>query len=184
MPADATPQISTPSDVQAAFDRDVNSDRFFETPETVTLPSGLVFLMRRPKPEWFIRKFRRLPQGLAQVVENGGEESMASGDLLPKEELMKWVHLLSDMVRQVVVQPRISLTPGPDEISSDVITDPDAQFIWKWAAGQAGGAGADLETFRPGQVGAITPASENGGDVLVPSVELSGVDGNSGVATG
>jgi hypothetical protein len=162
MPEETAPRIATPADVAAAYDRDSNSDRFFEEPETVTLPSGLVFLMRRPKPIWFLRKFKRLPEGLAMLAQRGrqtDDEKSSEAASIPKEELIKWAGFLTDMVQQVVMQPRISLTPGPDEISPDIVPDLDSEFIWKWASGQAGGAGPDLETFRPGVVGPIAPDS-------------------------
>jgi hypothetical protein len=110
--------------------------------ERVTLPQlGKAVLMRRPSPLWFI--FRgQLPQSLAARVSGDTGGSRAVEDVL---RLGRWV---SELLIEVMVKPRVSLSPGQDELSPDLFAIEDLNFIIRWAYGEVAADGSDLAAFR------------------------------------
>lgn len=139
-------------------------------PECVTLPSGKTVLLRRPTPIWFMLSWGRLPKGLAAHVEHGGGSTVASN----VDDLSNLANYVVKLITEIFVQPRVSLTPGPDEISPDLISDEDIRFLIRWAAGEVVSTGkaapppyADLASFR-GERGSATGGAGSG-DVGLPS---------------
>lgn len=137
--------IATSQDFKTAFDLDQRVER-------VVLPKlGKPVLMRRPSPLWFV--FRgQLPLTLAIAG------AVAKADAQPAahtpQEAQALAAWIVDLLSEVMVQPRISLSPGPDEIPPDLIADEDLNFIIRWAVGEVaneGGNGSparDLAPFR------------------------------------
>ncbi|MGH9431172.1 MAG: hypothetical protein ACRD3T_06490 [Terriglobia bacterium] len=113
--------------------------------ERVTRPQlGKAVLMRRPSPLWFI--FRgQMPQSLAVRASGETNGPGAVDDVL---RLGRWV---SELLTEVMVEPRVSLTPGPDEISPDLLAIEDLNFIIRWAYGEVAADGSDLAAFRSQQ---------------------------------
>lgn len=107
--------------------------------ERVTLPKLCKpVLMRRPSPLWFI--FRgQLPQTLA-VSAVGSTAAHAAESEEDAHKLACWI---MDLLSEVMVQPRISLSPGPGEIPPDLISDEDLDFIIRWAVGEVATDGSD-----------------------------------------
>jgi hypothetical protein len=141
--------IATAEDFRQAAER-----RDGET-ERVVLPRlGKAVMMRHPAPMWFI--FRgRLPQSLAVrafPAAAGSSGSVAgsdgtSGNAL--EELAQLAGWIIALLEEVMVSPRVSMTPGPGEISPDLLDAEDVNFIIRWAYGEVGSGGADdLLPFR------------------------------------
>jgi hypothetical protein len=113
----------------------------FGEPEPVRLPKlGKSVLLRRPTPEWFIFRQARLPVTL--LAKNGAKEQLTPGQIV---EAAKWMY---EGLQAIMVQPKLSLNPGPDEISPDMIDIEDAQFMLRWAQGEVIDEAASLETFR------------------------------------
>ncbi|HUI42093.1 MAG TPA: hypothetical protein VL523_09000 [Terriglobia bacterium] len=111
-------------------------------PEQLVLPkSGLKVMLRRPSPMWFL--FRGLlPASLAARAE-GGQPSIDSVQDL--RALAEW---MVPLLREVFVQPRLTLEPGPCEISPDLLDVEDANFVIRWAVGEVASAAGDLASFR------------------------------------
>ncbi|MDE3180388.1 MAG: hypothetical protein KGM47_12105 [Acidobacteriota bacterium] len=136
--------IATAEDFRTALDCG-------RTVERVLLPKlRKPVLMRRPSPLWFI--FRgQLPQALA-LPAAGCEEANRGGQT--DEDVLTLTHWIFDLLREVMVQPRISLSPGPGEIPPDLIADEDLNFIIRWAVGEVVSDGSDdsatgdLTSFR------------------------------------
>jgi hypothetical protein len=140
----------------------------------VVLPKlGKAVLMRRPAPMWFI--FRgRLPQSLAirafpQALGPGGagagSDSAGASALEEMALLADWIIAL---LEEVLVEPRVSRDPGPDEISPDLLDAEDVNFIIRWAYGEVGSdARDDLAAFRPERP--VAGARASGPDVVLPA---------------
>ncbi len=138
-------------------------------PEAVFLPKlGKAVLLRKPLPLWFV--FRgRLPQSLAiRAVPEAGL-GLASGN--PVEELVNMADWILTLLREVFVEPRVSMTPGEGEISPDWLDLEDVTFIIRWAYGEVAADGrpassgySDLAPFR-GKSGSSV-AGAGGGNVV------------------
>ncbi|HEV2499451.1 MAG TPA: hypothetical protein VGY31_07740 [Terriglobia bacterium] len=137
--------IATSQDFKTAFELDQRVER-------VMLPKlGKPVLMRRPPPLWFV--FRgQLPHTLAIAG------AISKADAVPvvhtPEEAQALAGWIVDLLSEVMVQPRISLSPGPDEIPPDLLADEDLNFIIRWAVGEVACEGSngspvrDLAPFR------------------------------------
>ncbi|HUY12398.1 MAG TPA: hypothetical protein VMX16_02055 [Terriglobia bacterium] len=136
--------IASASDFRSAREVDHKVER-------VVLPQlGKAVLMRRPSPLWFI--FRgQLPQSLA--VRASGE----TGGPRAVEDVLRLGRWVSELLAEVMVEPRVSLSPGPDEISPDFLSIEDLNFIIRWAYGEVAADGSDLAAFRGQQ-----PSSASG----------------------
>lgn|SRR5487761_220442 len=151
------------SEVDLASPQDFIASRRSEASvERVTLPKlGKAVLMRRPSPLWFVFH-QSLPQTLAANIEPSSQKPLHTADDVKK--LAEWIVAL---VSEVMVQPRVSLSPGPEEVSPDVIADEDLNFIIRWAMGEVvAGAGnsssvADLAPFCCERPSAATGASSS-----------------------
>ena len=117
--------------------------------ERITLPKlGKIVLMRRPSPLWFVFH-QYLPQTLAAGMDSASQKSVRAADDVGK--VADWIAAL---LSEVMVRPRVSLSPGPEEISPDLINDADLNFIVRWAMGEVvaedcgSSSVADLAPFR------------------------------------
>ncbi|HLI30078.1 MAG TPA: hypothetical protein VKV79_03130 [Terriglobia bacterium] len=120
------------SETDLAMPQDFAASRNSEARvERVTLPKlGKPVLMRRPQPLWFV--FHQcLPQTLAASMEGASHSSPPTPDDVGR--LAGWILAL---LSEVMVRPRVSLSPGPEEISPDLISDEDLNFIIRWAMGE------------------------------------------------
>ncbi len=143
-------------------------------PERVVLPKlGKAVLMRRPAPMWFI--FRgRLPQSLAirafpQALGPGGAGAGSdSAGASALEELALLADWIIALLEEVLVEPRVSRDPGPDEITPEMLDAEDVNFIIRWAYGEVGSeARDDLAPFRPERP--VAAARAGGPDVVLPA---------------
>lgn len=164
--ADQQNHLATPEDFRRA------AEALSNKAERVVLPKlGRAVLMRRPAPMWFI--FRgRLPESLAiRAFPSAAGPATASPDGVaanPAEELGLLADWIMALLREVLVAPRVSLDPGPDEISPDLLDSEDVNFIIRWAYGEIGSGGEDgLAGFRGQRQAAAARAS--GAHVVVPS---------------
>ncbi|MGH9449822.1 MAG: hypothetical protein ACRD11_04695 [Terriglobia bacterium] len=137
--------IATPQDFKSAQDLDRRVER-------VVLPKlRKAVLMRRPSPLWFA--FRgQLPQSLAVTAAAPGRvQPPVIQDPEGAQALTNWI---LDLLTEVMVEPRISLSPGPGEIPPELISDEDLTFILRWSVGEVASEGLDdpsvrdLATFR------------------------------------
>jgi len=104
------------------------------------LPSGMVILARRPTPGE-LAMWGGLPLSLAVAAREGSDgAALSDEDVVAAHEFMRTVLI------NAVVEPRISLTPGPEEIHPREIPGPDWQFIVNWATRAE--EARNLESFR------------------------------------
>jgi len=97
------------------------------------LPSGMVIRARRPDPSQLLL-WGHLPLGLAAEVGHGFRASQTNEDSSPNnQQLLASLALSRDLLLYCCVEPRISLTPGPDEIHPKDVPLPDALFLLRWA---------------------------------------------------
>ena len=141
-------------------------------PERVVLPKlGKAVLLRRPSPMWFV--FRgRLPQSLAvRALPEAGCPNLGGANAA--EDLLRLADWMVALLEEVFVEPRVSLHPGPGEISPELLDSEDVNFIIRWAYGEVGSEGRDdLALFRREREPAA--AGAGGGDVVVPAECASG----------
>lgn len=118
-----------------------------QTPTELHLPSGLVITARRPAPSWFLFH-ASLPR---TIVDPEPDQSLAS-----IEEVVRISEWIRALLSEVVISPKISLNPGPDEITPEDIEDADLNFIVEWAKGEVkevNGEPVSLQTFPEKRVG-------------------------------
>ncbi len=96
--------------------------------ETVelALPSGMVILARRPGLLQ-LAGWDRMPLGLAGAAAGGPAEQVSA------EKAIELAAFLRDLLVYVCVDPRVSLTPGEDEIHPKDIPQQDWTYILNWA---------------------------------------------------
>ncbi len=130
-------------------------------PERVILPKlGKAIIMRRPTPAWFI--FRgQFPATLAArpLRQGGSAASGGDGELKDQNDMQRFAGWVVELLDEVMIQPRVSLAPGPGEISPDLIDDEDLTFIIKWSMGVVAPDGRGLDEFRSESKPAATGAS-------------------------
>lgn len=136
--------------------------------ERVILPKlGRTVLLRRPTPMWFL--FRgQLPATLATRLQSGAVNLSTVEDF---HALAEWI---VPLLSHVFVEPKLTLDPGPGEISPDLLDIEDASFVIRWAVGEITGSEGggrdlanDLRPFR-GERESVA-AGSGGGDVELPS---------------
>ncbi len=132
-------------------------------PEPIFLPKlGKAVLLRKPLPLWFV--FRgRLPQSLAVRAVPAAALHSPSGN--PAEELVAMADWILTLLREVFVEPRVSMNPQEGEISPDWLDLEDVNFIIRWAYGEVAAEGSpasngnsDLATFRGGSGSSVAGA--------------------------
>lgn len=151
-------KLATPAD----FRNLIKDEEAFEPATYVTLPkSGLEVLLRRPRPIAYTLLGVPLPaistfaprekdgltpefQPPAPMVQAGRENSEE------RANLARWTGALWG---KVFVQPRLSMSPGADEIHPSWIPKEDKDFIWDWINGEEKYSGESLSTFPDGAQG-------------------------------
>ena len=63
------------------------------------------------------------------------------------DELKEFTHWLLELVMQAVVEPKIALNPGPNEIDPNDIDEADQNYIERYARGEISADGQDLGMF-------------------------------------
>ncbi len=134
-------QVSTVDDVKRKAEENA-----FELDETVELPSGLVFQIRRPKPIWWILNRAIVPASLLGKLE-GSPIDQAPYDPTP-EDLVASANMMTNLIESVVVSPKIRRNPKEDEVSPNYISQDDLMFILKYAGGEVSAQGQNLGDFR------------------------------------
>jgi hypothetical protein len=110
--------------------------------ERIVLPkSGLSVMLRRPSPMWFLFH-GLLPASLAARISGGQTHIDTVEDL---RVLAEW---MVPLLREVFVEPRLTLDPGPGEISPDLLDLEDASFVIRWSVGEVASESGDLASFR------------------------------------
>lgn len=71
------------------------------------------------------------------------------------------------LLREVFVEPRLTLDPGPGEISPDLLDLEDASFVIRWSVGEVASESSDLASFRSQQSSPAGGAS--GRNVALPA---------------
>lgn len=130
-------------------------------PARMVLPrSGLKVMLRRPSPLWFLFH-GLLPASLAARLEGGQPQIETADDL---RALADW---MVPLLREVFVEPRLALEPGPGEISPDLLELEDVSFVIRWAVGEVAAEAGDLAGFRDQR----EPAARGSGgrDVALPA---------------
>ncbi len=142
-------------------------------PRRVVLPkSGLAVLLRPPNALRVLLQAERL----ARI----GDPVTASA-----EERSEYVRLLVSVINDALVLPRLSLTPGPNEIDPNWLQQEDAEFLLNWGLGVVPSRSAgedDLASF-PGEPRPDAAAGASGGD-LDGATEPAPVAGGSGSLAG
>ncbi len=150
--------ISTADDItRKALERNLGPE------ESLSLPSGLVFMVRRPTPMWWAINRGILPSRLVTVAQ--GNESRPN---LTPEELAEWARFcVLTVIEAVVTQPKIRQNPGPGEAHPGLISDEDFKAIMAFAGGEIAADGQGLDTFRrePG----LSDSGSSGEPVELPA---------------
>jgi len=136
-----------------------------QAPERLKLPkSALQVVLRRPSLMWFLFH-GHLPVSLAARQSGaGGNESPFQN----AEEFVEFSKWIVDLLSEAFVSPRLSLTPGADDISPEWLAEEDVNFIIRWALGEVVGSGSadssphDLAQFRGKAAGAASPSGAGG----------------------
>ena len=146
--------------------------------QRVTLPSGTVFLLRRPSLAYRLTHLASY-QSVAARASDPGFGTRDSG--LGIGEQQKLVEFYYAVVCEVCVSPRVSLdaprgsglgTRDSGEVTAihpEDIQARDAFFIARWAGGEISADGADLAEFRKQQSGPDPAARASSADVELPA---------------
>jgi hypothetical protein len=132
------------------------------------LPSGMVIKARRPGPMQFAA-WNRLPVLLDQAGPAGA--GLSDADAVEVAEFMR------ALLIYCCVSPRVSLTPGADEIHPREIPEGDWMKITRWAMRLEEAAAARSFRGRRANDG-------GGGDCQVVFVQTVGTDGDRGSGDG
>lgn len=130
----------------ADFRKRIKDEDCYEPPVYVILPKcGLEVLLRRPRPIAYTLFGEALPG-----IPERGTDAAPSAEGQPKISAEDAAHIarwLAELWGKVFVQPKLSLSPGFDEIHPDWIPEEDQRFIWRWIRAEVNDAGESLRTF-------------------------------------
>ena len=119
---------------------DFRAMRTFEPAERVRLPHiGKEVMLRRPTMLWFIAR-ARLPLSLLAKIKD--KEKLVTSDTM---EALQWI---TDLLVEIMVEPRCSMKPQDGEISPEMIDIEDALFMAAWASGEMLSETNSLSGFR------------------------------------
>ena len=138
----------------------------WEDPTPVHMPSGAVFILRRPKALWFALQLVDLPGTLAAKA-TGGE---ASSNLTPEQIVSIsrfWVKTFEGMF----VSPELREKPGAGQIGYRRIPMEDREFLLDFANGSEISLDGNLGNFRDESVASRTGA--DGGTVEVQTESVT-----------
>ena len=142
-----------------------------ETAEAVTLalPSGMEIRARRPGPMQYAA-WDRLPLMLAECAAAGPAA-------ISVEDAKEVAAFLRELLVYCCLEPRVSLTPGEEEIHPRELPEADWTFIVSWALRLR--EAAELRSFRG------RGADDGGsGDGQAVFVQTFGADGDCGPGAG
>ena len=153
-------------------------------PERIVLPkSGFAVLLRRPTAFGIWMLDQRLVE-LQEKIE-ARDLSLGPAPAGPQAQASspwsEWRDLMRKAIEDAVVQPKLSLTPGRNEIHPDWLPQEDQIFLVRWVRGLIAPDGTDLvEKFfrerRRSEI-AATASGAGGRDAALPAVELARADG-------
>ncbi len=152
--------------------------------QMVTLPSGAVFELRQPSLGFRLTHLG-LVQSIAAKMQAGGNDRGPQGAALQDDEAKRLVQVYYDILCEVCVNPRVSLSPPVGAIHEsplhpDDIRLEDAVFIARWAGGEVTPDGSgDLARFHRRKSDHAAPDRAGGGDVR-PVAERAAEDGPDG----
>lgn len=130
----------------ADFRSRIKDEDCFEAPVYVILPKcGLEVVLRKPKPLAYTLLGAPLPGIPQEGTEAASGAEGQSG--MTSEETVQLASWLAKLWGNVFVQPKLSWTPGFDEIHPDWIPQEDQRFIWRWIRGEVTDSGESLSTF-------------------------------------
>jgi hypothetical protein len=171
------PEILKPARLSVVEDKPSTPSEFrdlaeFEPAELVPLPSGKKVSLRKPRPLYFVRVRKGLPQSVAARVQAAPSSEPTDEELITLAKF--WVRVWKD----IFVNPRIWTPatdplgrpagpeePGEDEIDPQWVRPEDAEFIMRWAVGEVASDGSDLAAFRDREAGASVGTVRPGADV-------------------
>jgi hypothetical protein len=162
-------RISNAAQVRACALERLRQEQAAAEGETVTLPSGLIFMMRRPRPLWWALQ-GRLPSSLAARVASSEPPLAGARGSEDTVALAQWITAL---LEETVVSPKVRLNPGAGEADPNWLSEEDVLFIMRYAGGEAMADGQSLDRFPPGG-GEPAAAGAGGADVELPAVADAG----------
>lgn len=128
--------IAKPEDFRQAAEVRKSDDAQLER---VVLPkSQYAVMLRRPTPMWFLLH-GHLPLSLAARNQGTGDREQATVIETP-EDFVQFSRWMVDLLTEVFVGPKLSLHPGPNEISPEWLDEDDVNFIIRWAVGEVAAA--------------------------------------------
>jgi hypothetical protein len=140
----------------------------------VLLPSGRKILMRPPSLAFTLANVPRFETLAARFLE---------ADKVPptEQEAAEFEAWMDHLLVDVVVEPRVSLTPKDEsELHPREIPVLDRLIIFRRAVGEIAPEGADLADFRGETAGATAAPGASGGDLSLPPEPDAGPDGDDG----
>jgi len=98
----------------------------------VTLPSGAVFVLRRPPLQTWIAA-GKIPQSFVRQMLAQGQGSSTALDLSP-DETLAGVSFVRDAILYAVVSPALKVGAGPDddELDPSELDPDDFEFLMQW----------------------------------------------------
>lgn len=115
----------------------------------VTLPSGIVFLLRRPAlAQWAMAG--SLPPYFAEDVRQAWKASQSvEPDIASPEQRRAWLVAFREMVKWAVVSPHLVENGNPenDELDPTYLSQEDQQFIWDFVS--SGSPGIPVGLTQP-----------------------------------
>ena len=153
--------VAKPEDFRRAYEQRSEAVR-------LVLPkSGFPVLVRRLSPLRVLMQSEKLGAINFETATN--------------EERAEFARVMLRTIEEVLIHPRLSLTPGPAEIDPNWLPEEDAAFLFRWGLGAVTEAGDDLAPlFRRQDAAAETRAT--GPDVAVETERPPGGSGRGGAA--
>jgi len=117
----------------------------------------------------------RPPNALRVLLISERLEVAGSPESASPNDRRQYVELMTRLVRDIMVAPKLSLAPRAGEVDPNWLPKEDAEFLLKWALGAVTDEGENISEFfragsgTPGRSGAAE-AGEAGGDVALPAV--------------
>jgi len=144
----------------------------FENREEVVrlvLPKcGLPVLARRLSPLRVLLTGKKMEE--AKGLADAAARTMAFSDIM----------LAS--IQQILVQPRLSLTPTPNQIDPNLVPLEEGTFLFDWGLGLIGDDGKPFSDFFRAR-GEPAATSAGGGELPHQAERDAGIDGGSGNPT-
>ena len=99
-----------------------------------------------------------------------------------RTDAVEYANLVIHTVQQILVQPRLALNPGPDEIDPNWVPQEDSDYLLKWGMGLIGADGADLAQAFRDERNTVPAARADGGGLRDAAQQLCrDIEPNGGV---